>query len=203
MILVMIIIVIIATAAIVRKLFNRRVSIIDYNVRYPPYVNVAKIVRLGSSKHGSFEKANKLIMKDATKMNVEYIPIDELLTRSLNYSSKKFYNDIMIKKRYKAILQRVFGVMIVKSESPLVSDGGILSVGYLKTDRLDTVLYKMLMKLKLTYGLDYSIKDVKKLIDASGTDVSCMEYETFNEFINSDKLKDLMGNAFGFKFINH
>jgi hypothetical protein len=82
-------------------------------------------------------------------------------------------------------------------------DSGILSVGYLKNDRLDTILYKMLMKLKLAYGLDHSIKDIKKIVEIAEVDIGCMNYDTFNDFIICDKIMDLMESAFGFRFINH
>ena len=189
-------ILIITVIIIVKTFVSRGVTRVEYNVNYPPYVNMAKINEY-VSKHKTVTKVNKLIKWSAKKMGVEYISLDGLLHRSLRYtSSRKFYNDVMIKKRYRIILQKTLGILIVKSDRPL--DAGILSVGYLKHDKLDAILFKMLMKLKLAYGLGYSIKEIKKVVD-----VKCMKYDTFDEFINCDKVRDIMGAAFGFGFINH
>jgi len=194
-------ILIITIVILFKKFVGHRINIIEYNVNYPPYINVVKITQY-SHKREMVMKINKLIKRHAKKLRVEYIPMDDILSRSLKYtSSRKFYNDVMIKKRYKTILQTTLNIRIVKSELPL--DSKILSVGYLENDRLDTILYKTLMKIKLTYGIDHSIRDIKKIIDISELDVGCMTYNTFNEFINHDKVRDIMRSAFGFIFINH
>lgn len=177
MIWIIILIVIITISILLTKKYVINKKIFEYNVNCTPYVNIFKLTNLTVKN----EKATKLIKK--------------LLKKSLKYSSsKKFYNDVLIK--HKSLFYKNFNIDIVKCNKPI--DFHILSIGYLKSDKVNTVLYKMLMKLKLVYGLDYTIKDMKTLVDDD-----CTHFIHFDQFINCNKLKNILELAFGFKFIIH
>ena len=191
---------------------------IKYNINYPPYINLGKMSTLlsnsNSNKNNSMLRVNMLLKKHSMKygMDTKISPSSELINQAIKYTDgEKFYNEIIIGKKYDQLFKEALGVNIIKVSYPIQSN--LLTVGYLPNDKLDTILYKMLMKLKLVYSITLDVQNEISYIRNMIVQIAkrkgfykegMLDNVTFDSFLNTNKeLRHAIKTSLGFTFISY
>lgn len=183
---------------------------IEYNINYPPYINLGIISKKLSSIGYSLIEINKVMKKYGKKFNLDESITNVLIKEALKYhdNSKKFYDDIILGNGYINAFKDGLKVNIIKVDKPITDN--MLNLVYSKDDSLDTVLYKILMKVKLVYSLHYKIDNdlahSKNIIFQilKRNNIKCnniWNVSTFSDFINKDGVRDAIKKTLNITFI--
>jgi hypothetical protein len=130
-------------------------SSVNFNTNYPPYINLGFITKnMFTDGNHSLIRVNRLLHKYGPQYGFnDDSPTDKLVNNAINFdgTSDQFYNNVIVGQKYDKLFKEALNVNIIKiKESNVIN----LVIGYLPTDKVDTILYKIAMKMKLAYQLD-------------------------------------------------
>lgn len=185
-------------------------TVFEYNKSYPPYINIGKLSRCISKKGYSLIKINKIIGKYNNKYANGKSTSKKLIDLAINYDGNDFYHDIIINMKYHDIFKDGFQIHMKQVDNTM--DNNMFNLVYSKNDGTDTILYKILMKLKLIYNLNHWINNdiihirqiISQIIKHKNCDLN-WNIDMFNDLINqkcNDKsIKDILQQVLRINFI--